>query len=146
MCPLRQLQQRGPCVAAVETWKLGTYKPCSDLSVRLELESWDGLGKLPGKLLGSFALTAVRTSKKALDHILSRLDSAFRCDSKVELPADFSAYFEHLQRKQGQALLQFVTDHDDKLKQIEKHGAQLPDAVQGWHLLAKAGLTHEQSR
>ena len=51
MCPLRQLQQRGPCVAAVETWKLGTYKPCSDLSVRLELESWDG------KLQGSFALT-----------------------------------------------------------------------------------------
>ncbi|CAK9019946.1 unnamed protein product [Durusdinium trenchii] len=46
----------------------------------------------------------------------------------------------------GQTLLQFVTDHDDKLKQVEKHGVKLPDTVQGWHLLTKSGLTREQKQ
>ena len=107
-------------------------------------------------LLGSFSGTAWKLREdfdieqaendKVLDHILTRLDSAFRYDSKVELPMDFSAYFEHLQRRQGQTLLQFVTDHDAKLKQVEKHGVKLPDTVQGWHLLTKSGLTREQKQ
>ena len=106
------------------------------------------LGSLSGtawKLCEDFDIEQAENDK-ALDHILTRLDSAFRYDSKVELPADFSAYFEHLQRRQGQTLLQFVTDHDDKLKQVEKHGVKLPDTVQGWHLLAKSGLTREQKQ
>ncbi|CAK9005048.1 unnamed protein product [Durusdinium trenchii] len=106
------------------------------------------LGSLSGtawKLCEDFDIEQAENDK-ALDHILTRLDSTFRYDSKVELPADFSAYFEHLQRRQDQTLLQFVTDHDDKLKQVEKHGVKLPDTVQGWHLLAKSGLTREQKQ
>ena len=106
------------------------------------------LGSLSGtawKLCEDFDIEQAENDK-ALEHILTRLDSAFRYDSKVELSADFSAYFEHLQRRQGQTLLQFVTDHDDKLKQVEKHGVKLPDTVQGWHLLAKSGLTREQKQ
>ena len=85
------------------------------------------LGSLSGtawKLCEDFDIEQAENDK-ALDHILTRLDSTFRYDSKVELPADFSAYFEHLQRRQDQTLLQFVTDHDDKLKQVEKHGVCL---------------------
>eukprot|EP00913_Durusdinium_trenchii_P010092 g9465.t1 len=80
----------------------------------------------------------------ALNQILKILDGSFQYDSNVEMPADFSGYFENLARKPGQTLLSFVTDHDDRLKQIEKHGVRLPSQVQGWFLLAKASLTREK--
>ena len=68
------------------------------------------------------------------------LDSAFQYDSKVEMPSDFSSYFEASGRRSGQTLLQFITDHDECLRRLET----LPAEVQGWHLLAKSNITKEQ--
>ena len=82
----------------------------------------------------------------AFAEILMRLDKAFKYDSKVEMPADFAAYFEHSGRKANQTLLQFITDHDDKLRKIEKHGVSLPKEVQGYQLLSKANITKEQKQ
>ena len=82
----------------------------------------------------------------AFAEILLKLDKAFKYDSKVEMPADFAAYFEHLGRKSNQTLLQFITDHDDKLRKVEKHGVSLPKEVQGYQLLSKANITKEQKQ
>ena len=57
------------------------------------------------------------------------LDSAFQYDSKVELPADFSFYFEASGHRNGQTLLQYVIDHDERLCRLEKHGVTLPVEV-----------------
>ena len=83
-------------------------------------------------------------SSGAMNEILAILDKSFKYDTKVELPADFAAYFETLGRRGGQTLLQFVTEHDECLRRIQKHGVDIPSAVQGWHLLAKANLSREQ--
>ena len=104
------------------------------------------LGSLSGvawKLCEDFNLDKAEDSG-ALEEILKTLDASFQYDANVEMPADFASYFEHLSRKPGQTLLNFVTDHDDRLKQIEKHGVKLPSQIQGWFLLAKAALTREQ--
>ena len=104
------------------------------------------LGSLSGvawKLCEDFNLDKAE-DPGALDEILKTLDGSFQYDANVEMPADFASYFEHLSRKPGQTLLNFVTDHDDRLKQIEKHGVKLPIQIQGWFLLAKAALTREQ--
>ena len=80
------------------------------------------------------------------DKLLKLLDAAFEYDSRVQLPADFDRYFVSLQRKPGQTLLQYVTEHDECLRRLSDHKIDLPKAVQGWHLLRKAGLTREQKQ
>ena len=106
------------------------------------------LGSLSGtawKLCEDFNLDKAE-DPEALQEILKILDGSFQYDANVEMPADFSSYFEHLARKPGQTLLNYVTDHDDRLKQIEKHGVRLPTQIQGWFLLTKAALTREQKQ
>ena len=49
-----------------------------------------------------------------------------------------------MSRKPNQTLLNFVFDHDERYRKLEKHNVSLRDAVQGWHLLRKANLTKEQ--
>lgn len=80
------------------------------------------------------------------DKLLKLLDTAFEYDSRVQLPADFDRYFVSLQRRPGQTLLQYVTEHDECLRRLSDHKIDLPRAVQGWHLLRKAGLTREQKQ
>jgi len=80
------------------------------------------------------------------DKLLKLLDAAFEYDSRVQLPADFDRYFVSLQRKPGQTLLQYVTEHDECLRRLSDHKIDLPKVVQGWHLLRKAGLTREQKQ
>ena len=87
--------------------------------------------------------------KQADEHfnkLLKLLDAAFEYDNRVQLPADFDRYFVHLQRRSGQSLLQYVTEHDECLRRLSDHKIDLPKAVQGWHLLRKAGLTREQKQ
>ena len=103
------------------------------------------LGSLQGsawRILEDYDLSKAEAG--AMDEILATLDKSFKYDSKVELPADFAAYFEHLSRRGGQTLLQFITEHDECLRRIQNHGVDLRSAVQGWHLLSKANLTREQ--
>eukprot|EP00435_Cladocopium_sp_Y103_P028540 s5461_g7.t1 len=106
------------------------------------------LGSLQGtawKLVEDFDLEKA-SSETAMKDILALLDVAFQYDSKVEMPADFAAYFEGQGRRSGQSLLQFITDHDDRLRRVEKHGVKLPPEVQGWHLLTKSNISKEQKQ
>ena len=69
------------------------------------------LGSLSGvawKLCEDFNLDKAE-DPEALQEILKILDGSFQYDSNVEMLADFSAYFEHLARKPGQTLLNYVT-------------------------------------
>ena len=54
------------------------------------------------------------------------------------------AYFTHLSRRPGETLLNYVTDHDEKLRKIEEHDIQIPSEIQGWLLPKKANITKEQ--
>eukprot|EP00435_Cladocopium_sp_Y103_P055307 s1238_g18.t1 len=75
--------------------------------------------------------------------IIKSLDAHFKqYDARVQLPSDFDGYF-NLQRKQGQTLLSYVSDHSGMHKKLEN---SLPSAVQGWHLLRQCGLTREQKQ
>ena len=103
------------------------------------------IGSLTGsawRLLEDFDV-ADAEKETAFQDILKVLDKHFQYDDRVQLPADFDAYFG-LSRRQGQTILNYVTDHDDQLKKLERHGIQLPAEVQGWHLLRKCNLTKEQ--
>ena len=66
--------------------------------------------------------------------------------TKIEMPADFTAYFGSAGRRLGQSLLQFVTEHDEKLRRLEKHKVVLPPEVQGWYLRSRAKLSREQKQ
>ena len=75
--------------------------------------------------------------------ILKLLDKHFQYDDRVALPNDFDSYFQLL-RKPGQTLLNFVTEHDELHRRLERHSVALPNKVQGWHLLRRSGLTRDQ--
>ena len=79
----------------------------------------------------------------AFPDLLKLLDKHFQYDDRVQLPSDFDAYFG-LSRRHGQTLLSYVSDHEDQLKKLDRHGVKLPESVQGWHLLRKCNLTKEQ--
>lgn len=77
-------------------------------------------------IIGSLQGTALRLvenydfskidGESAFDDLMKTLDTALRCDARVRLPQDFDGYFTHLPRKPGQALLSFITNHDEKLQ------------------------------
>ena len=79
----------------------------------------------------------------AFSDLLKLLDKHFQYDGRVQLPSDFDAYFS-LSRRHGQTLLSYVSDHEDQLKKLDRHGVKLPESVQGRHLLRKCNLTKEQ--
>ena len=76
--------------------------------------------------------------------VLKILDSAFQYDDRVQLPSDFEAYFMKFQRRAGQTLLAYCTEHEELIKRLDKHKVTLPTTVQGWLLLRRAGLSKEQ--
>ena len=103
------------------------------------------IGSLQGtawKLVEDFNLDDAGKDNAWKD-ILKKLDAAFQYDSRVQLPNDFDSYF-NLQRAPGQTLLQYVTTHDELYRRICDHSITLPGAVQGWHLLRRAGLSKDQ--
>ena len=104
------------------------------------------IGSLQGtawKLVESYDLAKVE-QPEAFNEVLAILDKAFQYDARVQLPSDFDGYFTHLSRRPGQTLLQYVTEHDEKLRKVAAHGIQLPEEVQGWMLLKRANVTKEQ--
>ena len=96
------------------------------------------------RLMEDFDVTTAE-KEGTFDGILKILDQHFEYDSRVQLPADFDAYFG-LSRKSGQSLMEFVTLHNEHLKRLSKHGVDLPNAVQGWHLLRRCNITKEQKQ
>ena len=128
--------------------RITIYSKKMELMKRTGEAALNLLGSLQGtawKLVEDYDLEKA-DKPGAFAEILMRLDKAFKYDSKAEMPADFAAYFEHGGRKANQTLLQFITDHDDKLRKIEKHGVSLPKEVQGYQLLSKANITKEQKQ
>eukprot|EP00435_Cladocopium_sp_Y103_P072990 s52_g42.t1 len=95
------------------------------------------------KLLENYPIEEIEKTG-AFDKILKILDKAFEYDSTVQLPSDFDKYFSGLQRRPGQTLLDYTTEHDHLYNKLGDHGVTLPSKVQGWHLLRRAGLTREQ--
>ena len=82
----------------------------------------------------------------AFEKILKTLDQHYSYDERVQLPSDFEGYFNVLNRKNGQTLLSFVSEHDEALRKLQSHNIDLPKPVQGWHLLRRANLTKEQKQ
>lgn len=76
--------------------------------------------------------------------VLKILDGAFQYDDRVQLPSDFEAYFMRFQRRAGQTLLAYCTEHEELIKRLDRHKVTLPTTVQGWLLLRRAGLSKEQ--
>ena len=104
------------------------------------------LGALTGtawKLVEHFDLDTAEDAD-SFQKRLGALDMSFQYDAKTELPSDFAAYFEYQGRRSGQTILQYITEMDERLRKLEKHGVQLPTEVQGWHILSKAHLSREQ--
>ena len=64
----------------------------------------------------------------------------------MELPAHFDNYFNQLQRRSGQTLLSYVTEHDEALRRLAQHHVKLPASVVGWQMLRKANLSKDQHR
>ena len=58
---------------------------------------------------------------------LDLLDKAFRYDARVEMPRALEKFFYAINRKSDQTLLHYVSDHREALREVEKHGIQLPD-------------------
>lgn len=105
------------------------------------------IGSLQGtawKLVEDFNLDDAGKDSAWRD-ILKKLDAAFQYDARVQLPNDFDSYF-NLQRSPGQTLLQYVTTHDELYRKVSEHSVTLPVAVQGWHLLRRAGLSKDQKQ
>ena len=112
--------------------RITIYEKKMELSNRKNEGVLNLLGSLQGtawKLVEDFDLEKA-SHPTAFTDILTMLDTAFKYDSKVELPSDFSAYFETLNRRNGQSLLQFVTDHDDRLRRSKyKDGTCWPNPI-----------------
>ena len=64
--------------------------------------------------------------------------------SRVQLLNDFDRYFSGLQRRHGQSLLDYTAEHGHLYNKLSEHDVTLPNKVQGWHLLRRAGLTRQQ--
>ena len=103
------------------------------------------VGSLSGsawRLLEDFDVSKAE-QENAFTDILKLLDKHFQYDDRVALPNDFDSYFQFL-RKPGQTLLNYVTEHDELHRRLERHSVALPNKVQGWHLLRRSGLTRDQ--
>ena len=124
------------------------YAKKMELSKRTQEAVLNLLGSLQGtawRIVEDFDRNKVN-DPEAFENILKQLDAAFQYENEVEMPADFTAYFDSAGRRPGQSLLQFVTEHDEKLRRLEKHKVVLPPEVQGWYLLNRANLSREQKQ
>ena len=118
--------------------------------MKLQKREAEGVINIIGSLTGTawklFETYDISDAEKdgAFDKMVKTMDKAFEYDNRVQLPNDFDRYFGGLQRKPGESLLQYVTNHDECYRKLEDHKVTLPVTVQGWHLLRRAGLTREQ--
>ena len=103
------------------------------------------IGSLSGsawRLVEDFDVSKAE-QESSFNDILKILDKHFQYDDRVALPTDFDAYFQLL-RKPGQTMLNYVTEHDELHRRLDRHSVSLPLKVQGWHLLRRSGLNRDQ--
>ena len=82
--------------------------------------------------------------ENGIDILLRRLDKQWKYDEKVETPGIFDAFFFKLQRRQGQSLLEYVTEFHQALRDVQRLKIDLPEQITGWLLLRRAALSREQ--
>ena len=94
------------------------------LKMKLQKRSVEAVLNLTGSLQG--------TAWKLVEsyNVTAILDAAFKYDARVCMPQDFGPYF-NLSRRPGTTLLNFVTEHDEKLRKLAEHGVKLPDHMHG---------------
>ena len=83
-------------------------------------------------------------SAAAFDKLLALLDVRFKFDAKTELPDAFEAYFYKSERKPKETMFDYVNRFVQLTRRVGEFNIKLPDEVQGWMLMRKAGLTTEQ--
>ena len=83
-------------------------------------------------------------SEDGFPRVLALLDKCFKYDSRVEAPRSMELFFFTMGRRPEQTLLTYVAEHKERQREIERHGIKVPDAISGWLLLRRAGLTLEQ--
>ena len=75
--------------------------------------------------------------------IFKELDAAFRYDKRTELPNAFEDFFFKGGRRPRESLLEYFTRVQKITRNVKEHGIEMPDEVQGWLLLRRAGLKRE---
>ena len=60
------------------------------------------------------------------------------------MPQAFENFFFKLRRKPQQTLLEYSAEFQQTLREITKHKVQIPDAVAGWMMLRRSGLSKDQ--
>ena len=126
------------------------FVPCKDGFGKPPWWSSHQLGEHPDRrgmaldLMEDFDVTTAE-KEGTFDSILKVLDQHFEYNSRAQVTADFDAYFG-LSRKSGRQSMEFVTLHSEHLKRLAKHDVDLPNAVQGWHLLRRCNHTKEQKQ
>lgn len=103
------------------------------------------IGSLQGsawRLVEDFNLDECE-KESAFESIIKLLDGHFEYDTRVQLPSDFDGYFG-LQRKPGQTLLAYVSDHAELHKKLEKHTRNWRNMVSAFRQQYKDGTYFER--
>ena len=82
--------------------------------------------------------------ERAFDKLIALLDKRFLHEKATELPDAFEEYFFKSNRKPKETLFDFIQRIRLSTRKIKEHGIELPDQVQGWLLLRRAGLSDAQ--
>ena len=90
--------------------------------------------------------TILGKDEGAFDLLIKHLDGMFKYNEDVEMPRAFERFFYGTTRRPEQTLLSYVSEHKEALAEVEKHGVQIADKVNGWILLRRSGLTSEQKQ
>ena len=97
------------------------------LKMELQKRSVEAVLNLIGSLQGtawkldeSCDVTKI-DEERSFDEVIAILDAAFKYDARVRMPQDFDAYFR-LSRSPGTTLLNYATEHDEKLRKLSEHG------------------------
>ena len=80
----------------------------------------------------------------AFDKLIGLLDARFRHDKQTELPDAFEDYFFRSSRRPRETLFDYIARIRLSTKKVAEHRITLPDEVQGWLLMRRAGLSEEQ--
>jgi hypothetical protein len=80
----------------------------------------------------------------ALDEILLILDARFQYEKITDLPDTFEEYFYKGNRKPRETMFEYINRIRLSTDKMAKYKVVLPDDIQGWFLMRRAGLTEEQ--
>ena len=80
----------------------------------------------------------------SLARILEILDARFKVHKATELPEVFEEYFYKGNRRAKETLFEYIQRIRLSTRKVKEFDIELPDPVQGWFLLRRAGLTEEQ--